>query len=367
MKIPLLDLKLQHASLAPRIEEAIAKVLASTSFVGGPPIAEFERAFATYCETRHAIGCGNGTDALEMALHALGVGKGDRVVTVSHTFIATVEAIVNVGAEPVLVDVDPQTLVMDTNALAETMAKVDGVRAIIPVHVYGNMVAMDRVVEIGRRHGAAIIEDAAQAHGARYRGKRAGTFGDLATFSFFPGKNLGALGDAGALITSDDELARRVSALRDHGRREKYVHDSFGRNSRLDPLQAAVLSVKLPALDGWNAGRRAVAARYDQALPPSLTRVATTPECEHVYHQYVVRHSRREALREALAAAQIDSGVHYPVPVHLQPAWRAHGFPEVSLPHTERACEEVFSLPIFPELNSEQQGRIVRVLSDALG
>lgn len=366
MTIPLLDLRQQQASLGSALKEAIDKVIESTAYVNGPAVGEFETAFAAYCGAHHAVGCANGTDALEIALVALGIGRGDRVVTVSHTFVATVEAIVNVGAEPVLIDVDPATLVMDPRALERALAETEGVRAIIPVHLYGGMVAMDQVVAIARKRGLAIIEDSAQAHGARYRGQRAGSFGDLATFSFFPGKNLGALGDAGAIVTSDHELHRRAAAFRDHGRTEKYLHQRMGRNSRLDSLQAAVLTTKLGFLDRWNAGRRAVAARYDATLPRAVGRVAVTEGCEHVYHQYVIRHAKRDVLRDALKEAGIASGIHYPVPVHRQPAWRDQGLPELSLPHTELACEEVLSLPVFPELTEAQQAHIVDVVRQAL-
>lgn len=366
MTIPLLDLKQQQASLGTALKEAIERVLASTAYVNGPAVAEFEEAFAAYCGTRHAIGCANGTDALEIALVALGIGRGDRVVTVSHTFVATVEAIVNVGAEPVLVDVDPATLLMDPKALDRVLGETERVRAVIPVHLYGGMVAMDHVLGIARKRGLAVIEDSAQAHGARYQGQRAGSFGDLATFSFFPGKNLGALGDAGAIVTSDDELHRRAAAFRDHGRTEKYLHQRMGRNSRLDSLQAAVLTTKLGFLDRWNEGRRAVAERYHATLPAAVGRVAVTDGCEHVYHQYVIRHPKREALRDALKEAGVASGIHYPVPVHRQPAWRDQGLPQLSLPHTELACEEVLSLPVFPELTEAQQSHIVEALGRAL-
>ncbi len=366
MKIPLLDLSLQAAPIEAELQAAIQRVVRSTGFVGGPEIPSFERAFAEYCGTSFAIGCGNGTDALEMSLRAVGVGKGDRVITVSHTFIATVEAIVNVGAEPVLVDVNPQTLVMDLVAVRAALKAYANVRAIIAVHLYGNMVPMDDLVTIAREHGCAVIEDAAQAHGARYRERRAGAWGELATFSFFPGKNLGAFGDAGAIITSDETLQQHVAKQRDHGRREKYTHDSFGRNSRLDPLQAAILSVKLPHLEGWNVARRKVAGRYAELLPSSLTRVAATPGCEPVFHQYVVQHERRDELRQALAEAGIDAGVHYPLPVHQQPAWNNEGLPALSLPVTEAAAKRVLSLPIFPELTTAQLEHIADTLKAAL-
>lgn len=366
MRIPLLDLKQQIQGVEPALHEAMEEIIASTAFVGGAVVSEFEREFAAYCEAPFAIGCGNGTDALEMALDALGVGKGDRVVTVSHTFIATVEAIVSVGAEPVLVDVDPGTLVMDLNALERALDRESGIRAIIPVHLYGNMVPMDGLMALADKHRIPVIEDTAQAHGARYLGRRAGTFGQVATFSFFPGKNLGAFGDAGAVVTRDPDVRAKLAARRDHGRREKYKHDFFGRNSRLDPLQAAVLRVKLPHLDTWNEGRRRVAARYHELLPREVERVQVTPSCEPVYHQYVVRHPLRDKIRAGLAEAGIDAGVHYPIPVHKQPAWRARGFKEITLPVTERAADEVLSLPVYPELSDAQIARVVEAIKSSL-
>ncbi len=366
MIIPLLDLHQQHASMGSDLTNAIQRVVESGAFVNGPAVPEFERAFADYCGVPHAVGCGNGTDALELALEAVGVGRGDRVATVAHTFIATVEAILNVGAEPILVDVDPRTLVMSPEALERTLSTVPDIRAVVPVHLYGGMADIERIVQLARARDAAVVEDAAQAHGARFKGRRAGSFGDAATFSFFPGKNLGALGDAGALVTSNATIAARVAAVRDHGRREKYLHDVFGRNSRLDSLQASVLTAKLAYLDRWNAGRREVAARYDAALPAALGRVAITDGCEPVFHQYVVRQPKREALRQALSAAGVATGVHYPLPVHKQPAWKTRGLPDVSLPNTEAACKEVLSLPMFPELTAADQTRIGGLLEQAL-
>jgi len=365
VSIPLVDLDAQYRGLQEGMDAAIAAVVRQARFVGGSEIPRFEREFAAWCGVGHGIGVGNGTDALYLALRALGIGPGDEVVTVAHTFIATAEAIGLTGATPLFVDVLPDTLLMDPDALAR--AVTPATRAVVPVHLYGQMCDMDRIMDIARRHGLRVVEDAAQAHGARWRGRRAGTFGDAAAFSFFPGKNLGAYGDAGAVVTDDAALADRVRRLANHGRRDKYLHLEEGVNSRLDTLQAAVLSVKLPHLEGWNARRRSLAGRLMQALAdlPGLALPVVRAEAEAVWHLFVVRVPERERVQQVLAARGIASGIHYPVPLHRQPAY-AGRHADLRLPVTERAAGEILSLPLYPELTDGQVAAIVAAVREAL-
>jgi dTDP-4-amino-4,6-dideoxygalactose transaminase len=357
MNIPLVDLKAQYRSIQPEMDAAIQEVLDSTAFVGGTQIKQFEKEFAAFCEVPYAIGVGNGTDALELALRACGVGSGDEVITVSHTFTATAEAVIAVGATPVLVEIDPQTYNMDVGDLEGKITP--RTRAIIPVHLYGQPADMDPILEVAQRHGLRVIEDAAQAHGARYKGRRAGSLGDIACFSFYPGKNLGAYGDAGALTTADPDLAQYVRFMHNHGRTEKYIHDYIGRNSRLDGLQAAILRVKLRHLDGWNAQRRAHARTFDELLSGLDVGLPTIfPEVEPVFHLYVVRVQDRDGLRAFLGERGISAGIHYPVPLHLQPAYKDLGYREGDLPITEAAAREILSLPMYAELTGEQMEAI---------
>jgi dTDP-4-amino-4,6-dideoxygalactose transaminase len=307
----------------------------------------------------HAVGVANGTDALHLALRALEVEPGDEVITVPNTFVATVEAIVQAGARPVLVDARPDTLVMDTAGLDE--ARTPRTRAVIPVHLYGRMAEVDTIERWCAEHGIALLEDAAQAHGARLRGRRAGAFGDAGSFSFYPAKNLGAAGEAGAVVTRRPAVAARVTRLRDHGQGERYHHDVVGYNSRLDALQAAVLSVKLKRLDEWNARRRALAAVYDERLDKvegvDPLPAPAQPE-SHVYHLYVVRVAERDRLRAALTARGVDTGLHYPVPVHLQPAFRELSYGEGEFPIAEAATRTVLSLPIYPHMTEDAVHRV---------
>jgi dTDP-4-amino-4,6-dideoxygalactose transaminase len=361
MTLPLLDLHAQHDAIREELEAAIARVLAHGRFVQGPEVAEFEDSFAAYCEVEHCIGVANGTAAIELVLRAAGVGPGDEVVTTPLTFIATVEPVLLVGARPVFADVDRETGLLAPEAVEAAITPRTA--AIMPVHLYGQPVDLDAFRALADRHELFLLEDAAQAHGASWRGRRAGSVGDAATFSFFPGKNLGALGDAGAVTTGDGALAGRVRKLRDHGRIDKYRHDVAGTNARLDTLQAAVLHAKLAHLDAWNEARRRHAAAYDDAFADvaGVTPIRVAEGANAVFHQYVVRLADRDGARTALADRGIDSGVHYPVPLHRQPALAELATGD--FPAADALAGEVLSLPVFPELTDEQRDSVV----DALG
>jgi dTDP-4-amino-4,6-dideoxygalactose transaminase len=369
MPIPFVDLEAQYLTIRPEIDEAMRRVLARSSFIGGDDVEAFAREFADYCAAGpeptgplHCATCGNGTDALYLALRALGVGPGDEVITVAHTFIATTEAIGLTGARPVFVDVLPTTLLMDPAALEA--AVTPRTRAVVPVHLYGQPCPMDEVLAVARRHGLKVVEDAAQAHGAHWRGRRVGGLGDLACFSFYPGKNLGAYGDAGAVVGADADLVRRVRMLANHGRLEKYTHEVEGVNSRLDGLQAAVLRVKLRHLDAWNAARKAHAAAYRAALAGAdLALPVTAPGADPVWHLFVVRTPRRDALRDRLKRHGVATGVHYPLPLHLQPAYAHLGLGPGALPVTERAAGEILSLPMYPEMTPEHVARVAEAVA----
>ena len=359
--IPLVDLKAQYAAIQPEVDAAIHRVLREASFVLGREVEEFEHAFATYCGVRHAVGVASGTAALHLALRACGVGSGDEVITTPHTFIATAEAISHCGARPVFVDIDPATYNLD--AARVEVAITPRTRAILPVHLYGHPAPMERLRAIAQRYGLPLVEDAAQAHGAAYDGRRVGAWGDAACFSFYPGKNLGAYGDGGMVVTGDAEIAARVRLLRDHGRRAKYAHEVIGYGERLDALQAAVLGVKLHYLDAWNASRRRAAARYrklladlDVVLPPDGTRAHS------VYHLFVVRAARRDELLRRLHGAGVGAGVHYPQPLHLQPAYAHLGAGAGCFPHAECAAREVLSLPLYPEITDDQLAAVATAL-----
>lgn len=360
-RIPLVDLKAQYLGLKPEMDAAIQGVLDTTSFILGPHVEAFEKAFATFCGVDHCIGMGNGTDATVLALEGLGVGRGDEVITVAHTFIATAEGISELGAVPVFVDIQPDTLLMDVSKIEAAITP--RTKAILPVHLYGQTVDMDPLLEIARKHGLKVMEDACQAHGAEYKGRRAGSMGDAATFSFYPGKNLGAYGDAGAVVTNQAELADWIRRKRNHGRATKYTHDFVGRNSRMDGLQGAVLNVKLPHLNAWNAKRRELAARYDALLTPLGVRGVEVQEgCLPVYHLYVIRVNDRNHVLDRLKEAGIEAGIHYPVPLHLQKAYAHLGLGKGSLPVTEVAAEEILSLPLWPEMDLSVQEEVAQVL-----
>jgi dTDP-4-amino-4,6-dideoxygalactose transaminase len=353
MQIPLVDLSAQYQPLKSEVMRAIEGVLGSMELFLGPNTGAFEEEFAAYCGSRFCIGVANGTDALHLALRAAGVGAGHEVITVAHTFFATAEAIVSAGARPVFVDIDPCRYTIDVEQIEARISP--RTRAIMPVHLYGRMCDMDPILDIAERHGLAVIEDAAQAHGAEYNGRRAGSLGTLGCFSFYYSKNLGAYGEAGAVTTSDPGLAARIRRLRDHGSDKRYNHLEFGTNSRLDEIQAAILRVKLRYLDNWNRLRREHAAMYAELLADSGVTLPELPgDLSHVYHLYVIRSRERDGLQRALKQRGVSTGIHYPVPVHLQEAATSFGYVRGDLPRTEQAAREVLSLPMYAELSDAQ-------------
>jgi len=361
--IPQTDPRAGYFEQKVEIDAAIARVLASGQYILGHEVEVFEAAFAAWLGIGHAVGAGSGTDAIELALRACGIGPGDLVFTVSHTAVATVAAIERAGAVPVLVDIEPGRFAMDPAALEAALRDPPPGRpaAILPVHLYGEPADLAPIQELARRHGLRLIEDCAQSHGAAYHGRPTGSFGDIACFSFYPTKNLGALGDAGMTVTDDPKLAVALRELREYGWRERYVSARSGINTRLDPLQAAILGARLPYLADDNARRQAIAARYDRGLaglPLALPR--RRADCTHVFHQYVIRTAARDRLRAHLRAAQIGTGIHYPVPVHLQPAYRGRlgEFP-AGIPETTRAMREILSLPIYPQLGADRADRVI--------
>ncbi|GAA5172778.1 MULTISPECIES: DegT/DnrJ/EryC1/StrS family aminotransferase [Amycolatopsis] len=364
--IPLVDLAVQHRQVADEVAAGWAEVLATTAFVGGPAVSAFEAEFAAYVGAKHCIGVGNGTDALELALRAAGVGAGDECVLPANTFIATAEAVVRAGARPVLVDCDEDTGLLDVDAISGVLT--DRTAAILPVHLYGQPAPVERILPLARAIGAVVVEDAAQAQGARRHGAGAGTLGDLAGTSFYPGKNLGAYGDGGAVLTGDAELAEQVRLLSAHGSPRKYEHEIVGFNSRLDTLQAVVLSAKLKRLEGWNEARRAAAARYDDLLAglPQVTTPVVLPGNEPVWHLYVVRVPDRDRVLAHLRDHGIGAGVHYPTPVHRTEAFAWLGYAEGDFPVAEKVGGELLSLPLYAEITPEQQERVVGTLAEAL-
>jgi dTDP-4-amino-4,6-dideoxygalactose transaminase len=362
--IPLLDLRAQYQSHRQEILDAIERVLDGMTLFLGPEQAAFEQEFATYCGAAHGVGVSNGTDALNLALRACGVGPGDEVITVSNTFIATVEAISLVGARAVFVDVDPVTYNMDCSLLAAALTP--RTRAIMPVHLFGHAADMDPIMAFAREHHLVVIEDASQAQGATYKGQRVGGIGDIGCFSLYYSKNLGAYGEAGVCVTNNADYATAMRTFRDHGSRVRYQHEIIGTNARLDELQAAILRVKLPYLDGWNAQRRAHAATYTAALRGV---VIATPEAQawagHVYYVYVVRVADRDQVRRELESQGVLSGVHYPIPCHLQPACASLGYTRGSLPVTEAYAEQILSIPLYPELTPEQIETVIGAVKQA--
>jgi dTDP-4-amino-4,6-dideoxygalactose transaminase len=352
MKIPFVDLKIQYQSIQDDVNSSLQEVMRRCDFVLGQDVKIFEEEFAAFCQVDHAIGVDSGYSALELILRAYGIGPGDEVITAANTFIATALAITNTGAKPVLVDIDPDTYNLDPTQLEEAITPAT--RALMPVHLYGQTADMGPIMHLAQQHGLRVIVDAAQAHGARYNGRRAGSLADAAAFSFYPGKNLGAYGDGGAVVTNDAQLAERIRMLRDLGMRVKYHHEIKGFNHRLDTMQAAVLRVKLRHLDDWNAARRQVARQYDDRLADSPIVIPSTPDwAEHIYHLYVIRTEDRDAMQKHLNQAGIASGLHYPIPIHLQPAYQELGYQEGDFPITEQYAKEILSLPMYPELTSD--------------
>jgi dTDP-4-amino-4,6-dideoxygalactose transaminase len=363
--IPFVDLKAQYAAIKTEVNAAIQRVLDSCQFTLGPEVAKFEAEFADYSGAKIGVGVNTGTSALHLALLAAGIGPGDEVITVPFTFVATVSAICYSGARPVFVDIDPRTFTMDPAGLEAVITP--RTRAIMPVHLYGQTADMDPILAIARKHRLVVIEDAAQAHGAEYKGRRAGSLGDMACFSFYPGKNLGAYGEGGMVVTDNPEFARTIRMLRDWGAEKKYEHVLKGYNFRLEGLQGAVLRVKLRHLEMWTEARRAAAKRYDSLLEGIVGTPQALPHNRHVYHIYAIRTADRSALQEGLSAAGVQTGIHYPTPIHLLPAHADLGYARGQFPHSERAAQEVLSLPMFPELSTDQAqfvSRAVRRLVD---
>ena len=362
--IPFLDLKAQYQRIKPEINAAIAQVVDSAHFVLGPQVAAFEERFAAYCGAKHCMALNSGTSALHLALLAAGIGAGDEVITVSMTFVATTAAILYCGARPVFVDVDPDTWTMNPKLIEAAITP--RTKAILPVHLHGLMVDMDPIIEIARHHGLVVIEDAAQSHGAEYKGRRAGSVGDAGCFSFYPGKNLGAYGEGGAVVTNNPELARRVALLRDWGQESKYNHVLSGYNYRMDGIQGAVLNVKMEYIEAWTDARRLVASHYDRLFAKSRYKRPSPPQnCRHVYHVYAIELWHRDDVQKALRAAGIETGIHYPVPVHLQTAYADLRYKAGDLPVTEALANRFLSLPIYAELRPEQVAEVVQALEKA--
>ena len=355
--VPFVDLKGQYQTIKAEVDAAIARVLENTAFIMGVEVAAFEKAFAEYLGARFCIGVNNGTAALHLALMACGIGRDDEVIVPSFTFFATAEAVSALGATPVFVDIDPISYTITASAIEKAITP--RTRAIIPVHLYGQPADLDPILALAEQHKLQIIEDAAQAHGAEYKGRRVGSLGQMGCFSFYPSKNLGAYGEGGAIVTNDENLAARLRLLRDHGSTSKYAHASVGYNFRMEEIQAAVLNVKLPHLDNWNNQRRAHAAAYNERLKDSgLVLPSEMDYARHVYHVYAVQSNDRDELQKQMAAAGIQTGVHYPIPIHLQPAYGFLNYKPGDLPATEQLSERVLSLPMFPELSPEQQRQV---------
>jgi dTDP-4-amino-4,6-dideoxygalactose transaminase len=362
MQVPFLDLKAHHQPHRQEFLDAMAQVIDQSAFAGGPFVAGFEQDFAAYCQVRHAVGVGNGTDALWLVLLALGVGPGDEVITVPMTFMATAEAISFTGAKPVFVDIDPATCTMDPSRIEAAITP--RTKAIIPVHLYGQVADMDPILQIAKRHDLPVVEDACQAHGAEYKGRRAGSIGVAGAFSFYPGKNLGAFGEAGAVTTNDPELTERVKVLREHGQPKKYYHSHIGWNARMDGLQGAVLRIKLKYLEEANSRRRAHAAQYQRLLRNS--NVALPVEADgrhHVYHLYAIQCEDRDRVIAEMGKRGVACAIHYPIPVHLQEAYRSLGLSEGSFPVAESVARRLVSLPMFPELNETQIEKVAADLT----
>jgi len=368
MKVPLADLKAQYLSIKPEIDAAIQQVIENSQFILGRSVSDFEEAFAKAHQVKHCIAVGSGTDALHAALWASGIGIGDAVVTTPFTFIATVEAISLTGAKPVFVDIDPKTYTMDPNRLEDLLKKSRSkiIKAVIPIHLYGQPAEMDSIQLIAEKYGIKIVEDAAQSHLAMYDGKFVGNFGEAACFSFYPGKNLGAYGEAGGILTNNDALAKKLRQLRDHGQSEKYKHEFWGHNYRMDGIQGAVLGVKLKYLKQWTEKRREIAAKYKQAFSgiSELIVPYESPKAYHVYHQFVLRTKRRKEFQDYLTRKSIATAMHYPIPIHFQEAYRYLGYKAGDFPISELCAEEVISIPAHPEMTREQINYVISTVRE---
>lgn len=365
MKVPMLDLSEQYLSLRDEMLQVLDEVMKSSRFILGDNVKKLEQEVAAYSKVPYGIGVANGSDALHIALQAYGVTAGDEVITTPFTFFATAGAIARCNAIPVFVDIDPITFNIDPNKIEEKIT--EKTKAIIPVHLYGQLSDMDAIMEIAKKHNVFVLEDAAQAIGATYKGKTVGELGDAATYSFFPTKNLGAYGDAGMIVTKHEDLAEKMRVIRVHGSKPKYYHHVLGYNSRLDEMQAAILNVKFPHLNEWSEKRRAHASRYTEMLKAALgDRVVTPVEVEgnyHVFHQYTIRVEKRDELQKFLAEQGVSTMVYYPQPLHLQPVFKELGYKEGDFPVTEKATKEAISLPMFPELSEEQQNYVVECIT----
>ena len=364
MKVPFVDLKSLHSEIEDDLREVFNRVLNNSTFVLGPEVQRFEQEFAAYVGTEHCVAVNTGTAALHLALAALGIGQGDEVITVPHTFIATAEAITAVGARPVFIDIDPVSYTMDPTLVEAAIT--NKTRAIIPVDLYGQVADMDSILEIATHHNIPVIEDACQAHGAEYKGRKAGAFGAAGCFSFYPGKNLGACGEGGAVTTNDADLAQRIRLWRDHGSSKRYEHIFPGLNMRMEGIQGGILSVKLKHLDRWNDQRREAATAYDKALADTGIEIPAEMDYgRHVYHLYVIQSDNRDGLRQQLADADIESGLHYPTPLHLQEAYRFLGHKLGDFPVTERVKSRILSLPMYPGIHAEAVERVVSELRES--
>lgn len=363
MKVDLLDLKAQYHNIEGEINKAIKEVLESSHFIMGPNVKELEKEIARYVGVKHGIGVGNGTDALMLTLRALGIGKGDEVITTPFTFFASAETTSVVGATPVFADIEKDTFCIDPDSIEKNIT--EKTKAIIPVHIFGQMCDMDRIMEIAKKHNLVVIEDACQAIGAEYKGKKAGSIGDVACFSFFPTKNLGGYGDGGMIVTNDDTLAEKIKLLRVHGSKVKYHHEVIGYNSRLDEIQAAVLRVKLKYIDKWNDLRRQHAYRYNELLKDLDVVVPNEREnCKHVYHLYNIQSSNRDEIIDYLKKNGVATGIYYPIPVHLQKVYEHLGYKEGDIKVAEDACTKTFALPLYPEISEENQQYVVSKIKE---
>lgn len=364
-KIPFVDLYAQYLSIQEEIDAAIAGSIRETSFIGGRPVAEFESAFARFLGMPHVVSCANGTDSMEIILKAWGIGAGHEVIVPAHSWISTSEAVGNVGARPVFVDVDPERFTIDVNRIEE--AVTPRTRAIIPVHLYGHPADMPAIMDIARRHGLKVLEDCAQSHGARVGGRLTGTIGDASSFSFYPGKNLGCYGDGGCMATADPDLAERIRMIANHGQKGKHNHLLEGRNSRLDGLQATILSAKLPHLEGWNRRRREIATGYTERLGGLHVQTPTVSEdCTHVFHLYVIRTERREGIMQVLKERNIETAIHYPTVLPLLPCYADLGHVPGQFPVAFANQSRILSLPIYPEMNESMLDRVAEAIKSAL-
>jgi dTDP-4-amino-4,6-dideoxygalactose transaminase len=364
VKVPFFDLQLQHSRLADELNEAIQRVMSRAWFVLGEEVETFEAEFAAYCGVKHCVGVGSGTDALNLALEACGIGLGDEVITVSHTFVGTAIAISRTKAEPVFVDIDPATYTMEPEQTARAITP--RTKAILPVHLYGQCADMDPLLDLARKHNLWVIEDACQAHGASYKGRRTGSMGHLGCFSFYPSKNLGACGDGGAITTNDEDLVKRLRLLRNYGQTSKYRHEQIGYNSRLDELQAAVLSIKLRYLDEWNQARTQFAEKYDEMLNGSNVTLPQVADWGRpVFHLYVIRTTRRDELQQHLHRKGVETLIHYPIPIHLQLPYIRLKCSANNLSITERCAEELLSLPMYPEISQEHIAYVCQTILDS--